>query len=71
MNQGPLNLAKSSAGQVPWVRLKRRGSIGLADIASGNMPQSPNRVKLAAPQDSCMLPTAPRYLIIYINLFSE
>ena len=60
LNYGNINPTKSLAGQVPWVRLKRRESIGLADIASGNMPQSPNRVKLVAPRESRLLPVAPR-----------
>ncbi|CAL1531274.1 unnamed protein product [Lymnaea stagnalis] len=60
LNYGSQNPAKSTAGQIPWVRLKRRESIGLTELASGNIPQSPNTVKLAAPEHR-HLPAAPSF----------
>lgn len=60
LNHGPSNPAQSKAGQVPWVRLKRRESVALADIVKGRSTHSPNTIKIAAPEPSHLLP-APRY----------
>ncbi|BFZ23462.1 hypothetical protein BsWGS_26501 [Bradybaena similaris] len=60
LNYGSGNPAKSTAGTVPWVRLKRKESFTLTDIANGTTPQSPNTVKLAAPEPR-HLPAAPSF----------
>ncbi|GFR67041.1 nuclear pore complex protein NUP98A [Elysia marginata] len=54
------SLTRTTAGQVPWVRLKRRESLGLSDLVSGRTPQSPNTVKLAA-REPRHLPAPPSF----------
>ncbi|RUS82483.1 hypothetical protein EGW08_009746, partial [Elysia chlorotica] len=62
LNYGAMsrNMTRTTAGQVPWVRLKRRESLGLSDLVAGRTPQSPNTVKLAAPEPR-QLPAPPSF----------
>ncbi|GFN91801.1 WD40-like domain-containing protein [Plakobranchus ocellatus] len=64
------NLTRSTAGQVPWVKLKRRESIGLSDLVTGNTPQSPNTVKLAAPEPR-HLPAPPSFKSTLVIVTTE